>query len=304
VRGDRRKMSEKYEFPVAEITILVLFIASSVFAVYIASIALAVQPSVAPSTTTSGLVYVVYYLAAAIVFSALLIFLGRRFKLNFLKWLFVAMIGLMVFYIWNYLGLVIADTYAEYYTIIIAAPVIIVLLLIFENEWYVVDVAGFFLCSGMSFVLGIILGVWAAVIFLALFAIYDYISVYKTKHMIGLAKIALDRDLPMLFIFPTDFSKGVEKIEISEDGISDHRAMALGFGDVAFPGIMVVASAMYGMRIGHFVPFLLFPLFGGIAGMLFLVLGNVKKPAPGLPFLNSGAIVGFLISYLIFSIIL
>jgi len=66
----------------------------------------------------------------------------------------------------------------------------------------------------MAFVLGLLLGLWAAAVFLAAFAIYDYISVYKTKHMIGLAKIAIDRDLPMLFVFPTDFSKKVGKIEI------------------------------------------------------------------------------------------
>lgn len=297
-------MPDKLEFPTAQVTSLALFILSSVFAVYLASIALAVQPSVTATTTTSGIFYAVYYLVAAIVFSVLLVYLGRRFKLNFLKWLFVALIGLIVFYVWNYLGLVIADTYTEYYAIIIAAPVVMVLALIFDNKWYVVNIAGFFFCSGMAFILGILLGIWAAAAFLAIFAVYDYISVYRTKHMVGLAKIALDRGLPMLFIFPSDFSKKVEKIEMTEDGISDHSATALGFGDVAFPGIMVVASSMYGMRIGHFVPFLVLPLVGGIAGMAYLLLGDVKKPAPGLPFLNTGVIVGSLLSYLIFVVLL
>ncbi|MEM0134525.1 MAG: presenilin family intramembrane aspartyl protease PSH, partial [Thermoplasmatales archaeon] len=268
-----------------------------------ASIALQVEPSTSASSTTSGFGYVAYYLVAAIVFSALLIILAKRYRLNFLKWLFIASIGLMVFYIWNYLGLVIANNLAEYYAIIIAAPVIMVLALVLDNKWYVVNIAGFFLTSGMAFVLGFILGIWAAAVFLAAFAVYDYISVYKTKHMIGLAKIAIDRDLPMLFVFPTSLSKDVGKIEITEDGVAEHSAMALGFGDVAFPGIMVVASAIYGIKIGHFYPFLILPLIGGIAGMVYLVLGNVKKPAPGLPFLNTGVIAGTLISYLLFVVI-
>ncbi len=297
-------MTDKREFPAAQITSLALFILSSVFAVYLARIAVAVEPSISASSPTSGFGYVIYYFVAAIVFSALLIYFARKYKLNFLKWLFIAAIGLMVFYIWNYLGLVIANTYDQYYAIIIAAPVIMVLALILNNKWYVVNIAGFFLCSGMAFVLGLLLGIWAATIFLAVFAIYDYVSVYKTKHMIGLAKIAIDRDLPMLFVFPTNFSTDVGKIEITENGIAEHTAMALGFGDVAFPGIMVVASAIFGMKIGHFLPFFVLPLLGGIAGMIYLVLGNVKKPAPGLPFLNTGVIAGMLISYLIFVLIL
>ena len=297
-------MPEKLEFPAAQLTSLVLFIVSSIFAVYLASIAYSIQPSIAANSTTSGFGYVVYYLVAAIVFSVALIFLARRFKLNFLKWLFVAAIALMVFYVFNYLGLVIANTYDEYYAIIIAAPAIMVLALIFHNRWYVVNIAGFFLTSGMAFVLGLLLGLWAAAVFLAAFAIYDYISVYKTKHMIGLAKIAIDRDLPMLFVFPTDFSKKVGKIEITDEGVAEHAAMALGFGDVAFPGIMVVASAIYGLKINHFIPFFILPLLGGVAGMIYLVLGNVKKPAPGLPFLNTGVIAGTLLSYLIFVVIL
>jgi presenilin-like A22 family membrane protease len=297
-------MPYKLIFPTAQLTSLALFIASSVFAVYLAGIALAVQPTLTAQTTTTGIAYVVYYLVAAIVFSLLVIYFAKRFKLNFLKWLFVASIGLVVFYVWNYLGLVIAYTYAEYYAMIIAAPIAMVLALIFVNRWYVVNIAGFFLCSGMAFILGILLGIWAAAIFLAIFAAYDYISVYKTKHMIGLARIALERDLPMLFVFPSDFSKKLGKIEMTDDGIAGHNAMALGFGDVAFPGIMVVASSVYGMKVGHFLPFFLLPLIGGITGMAFLVLGNVKKPAPGLPFLNAGVITGSILSYLIFIILL
>ena len=135
-------MKTVIEFTSAQVTSLILFILSSIFAVYLASIALQVEPSTSASTTTSGFGYVAYYLVAAIVFSVLLILLARRFRLNFLKWLFIAVIGLMVFYIWNYLGLVIAYTLNEYYAIIIAAPVIMVLALILNNKWYVVNIAG------------------------------------------------------------------------------------------------------------------------------------------------------------------
>ncbi|MEM1613838.1 MAG: presenilin family intramembrane aspartyl protease PSH [Thermoplasmatales archaeon] len=283
-----------------QIVSLVLFILSSVFAVYLANIALQVEPSITPKSTTTGVYYIFYYIAVALIFSFLLLFFGRRYKLNFLRWLFIALIGLVVFYVWSYLGLELADTYSQYYAMIILAPVITIAALVLYGRWFVVDIAGFFLSTGMAFILGIILGIWAAAIFLAIFAVYDYVSVYKTKHMVGLAKMALDLDLPMLFIFPSEPSSGEVKIELSDDGVKDHSAMALGFGDIAFPGIMVVASWVYGRGIGLPVPFLIFPLIGGAAGMLYLMFGKVKKPAPGLPFLNTGVILGTLLSYLIF----
>ena len=293
-------MNKRTIFP--QVTSIVLFVLSSVFAIYLASIALSIKVVSPPRSTTTGIYYIFYYIVAALVFTFLLLFLGRRYRLNFLRWLFIAMIALVVFYVFNYLGLVIADTYEQYYAIIIAAPVITVVSLVVYGRWFVVDIAGFFLCAGLAFVLGVLLGLWAAAIFLAIFAIYDYISVYRTKHMVGLAKMALDLDLPMLFVIPSEPISGEVKIDIGEEG-SDQGAMALGFGDIAFPGIMVVASWVYGHGIHHGLPFALFPIAGGVAGMLYLMFGDVKKPAPGLPFINTGVILGALLSYLIFVVL-
>ena len=287
-----------------EVSSLILFISSSLFAVFISTIVLSVEPSVAPSSPTSGILYIVYYLVAAVVFSAVIILLSKRFKMNFLKWVFIALIGFMVFYVWSYVGALIAQTYLEYYAMVIGAPIIIMALLIVKSEWYVIDVAGFFLCAGLASILGTILGIWAAVIFLAAFAIYDYISVYKTKHMVSLAKVAVDAELPMLFIFPSDTSEKLGKIELTDEGVGGHKAMLLGFGDIAFPGIMVVASGIYGFSIGHPLEFILLPLLGGVVGMMLLVTGKIKKPAPGLPFLNTGVILGFLACFLFFAFVL
>ena len=293
-------MNKRIIFP--QVTSIVLFVLSSVFAIYLASIALSIKVVSPPRSTTTGIYYIFYYIVAALLFTFLLLFLGRRYRLNFLRWLFIAMIALVVFYVFNYLGLVIADTYEQYYAIIIAAPVITVVSLVVYGRWFVVDIAGFFLCAGLAFVLGVLLGLWAAAIFLAIFAIYDYISVYRTKHMVGLAKMALDLDLPMLFVIPSEPMSGEVKIDIGEGG-RDQGAMALGFGDIAFPGIMVVASWVYGHGIHHGLPFALFPIAGGVAGMLYLMFGDVKKPAPGLPFINTGVILGALLSYLIFVVL-
>jgi len=73
----------------------------------------------------------------------------------------------------------------------------------------------------------------------------------------------------------------------------------IGLGDMIIPTIFVVSSNVY---IG------LFPAIGSMIGGtigLFLLLRDIgnSKPKAGLPFLNGGVILGFLITLLSINII-
>ncbi len=288
---------------VPEASSLILFVISALFATFLSSLIISSGAESPPSSGTQGASYIIYYLIAAIVFSAIVIFLGRRRFASILRWIFLAVIAYVVFYVWIFVGAYIAQTYLQYYIMLFAAPAIMVLLLIFKNEWYVVDAAGFFLVAGVSAIWSLIIGVWASVAFLAVFAIYDYIAVYRTKHMVSLAKVAMNEKLPLLFVFPGE--KGVKMSEVKMgDGLEKggHKMLLLGFGDMVFPSIMVVASYLYGKTDP--IPFLLFPLAGALIGMGLLLFTKVARPAPGLPLINGGAISGFLIAFLIFRVLM
>ena len=75
----------------------------------------------------------------------------------------------------------------------------------------------------------LVIGVWAAVVFLAAFALYDYIAVYKTRHMIGLASIAFNEKLPMLFVFPSQKGVKLDSIRFNENDTHDNKALLLVF---------------------------------------------------------------------------
>ena len=286
-----------------EISSILLFTVSSLFATFLSFIIIGSGLEPAPSSGTSGISYILYYLIAALVFSGVVIYLGRKRMAGILRWVFLAIIAYVVFYVWVYLGAFIAQTELQYYIIIFAAPAIMVLLMIFKNEWYVVDAAGFFLVSGVASIWGVVIGVWASVAFLIVFAIYDYIAVYRTKHMVSLARVAVNEKLPLLFVFPGEKGVKLKDLNLGEGGQKgDRKVLLLGFGDMVFPSIMVVSSAIYGQA--DFMPFLLFPLIGSIIGMAVLLFTKVSKPAPGLPMINSGAVSGFLLAFLIFRILL
>ena len=71
-------------------------------------------------------------------------------------------------------------------------------------EWYVIDILGVCIAGGVSALLGISLSIIPVVVLLILLAVYDAISVYKTKHMIVMAEGVMDLKLPLLFIIPNN----------------------------------------------------------------------------------------------------
>jgi presenilin-like A22 family membrane protease len=168
-------------------------------------------------------------------------------------------------------------------------------------EWYVIDTLGILLCAGVASIFGIAIGIIPAIILLVLLAVYDAISVYRTKHMITLAEGVLSLKAPILFVIPKrrDYSFIKEGLAIKgEDGEPKERgAFVIGMGDMIMPTILVVSANVF-LRIPGwaFSP----PAIGAIAGSvvgLAVLLTAVKqgKPQAGLPPLNAGTITGFLI---------
>jgi len=142
------------------------------------------------------------------------------------------------------------------------------------------------------------------IVVLIVMALYDAISVYKTKHMIDLADTLIDLKLPILFVIPKKGSysliketKGLkEKLKEGEK----REAFFLGLGDVVLPGILVASAFHYlpsnSLLVASSV--MLGTLIGFALLMAFVVKG---KPQAGLPFLCPGAILGYVVSsYLLF----
>ena len=298
-----------------EISSMLLFLVTSLFSVYI-SLYLKSSGNAPSQSSSLNILEIVVYIVATLVFSAIVIVLARKKKLRIVKIVFLVLAAYIVFYmatvigeifytfvyeIYSGFGILALSTEAtfatySYYIIIVALPAVLIYYLVVRNEWYVTDTVGFLMTAGIASVWGLLLGVWYAVALLAVFAVYDYISVYRTKHMLTLAKAAVDESLPMLFVFPhsRDFSMN----GLTWDNRGEGEVMMLGFGDIALPAVMVVSSAVYGYSTSYF--YLLLPLIGALAGMAILLFFGVKKPAPGLPFINSGAILGFLLAFALF----
>jgi presenilin-like A22 family membrane protease len=152
--------------------------------------------------------------------------------------------------------------------------------------------------------LGISLSIFLVIVLLVGLAVYDAISVYKTKHMIDLADVVVDLKLPVMLVIPKKSGYSMvretkslkEKLQAGEE----REAFFMGLGDIVMPGILVT-SAFYNIASGGLIV-ALSVMLGTLVGFGVLVVFLVKGRAQaGLPFLCSGAILGYLISsYLLF----
>ena len=137
------------------------------------------------------------------------------------------------------------------------------------------------------------------IILLAALAIYDAISVYKTKHMIDLADTVMDLKLPVLLVVPKirhySLIKETKRLKEKLEEKEERDAFFMGLGDVVLPGILV--ATVYN-KIGLSVA--LSVIAGILIGFSVLMVFVMKgKPQAGLPALCGGAIGGYLISCLI-----
>src|SRR5208337_1376262 len=185
-----------------------------------------------PTDVTNPLIFIAILLA----FTALLLVLIRY---N-LKKVIDAVIKISFFLTFCYIfaALVYAAMGAtDLATVLVFALSVIASVVLFRYpEWYVIDTLGILIGAGVASIFGVSLDIVPVVILLALLALYDAISVYKTKPMITLAEGVIDLKTPILFVIPkrknySFIRDGIGKLE--EGG--ERAAFIIGMGDMIMP---------------------------------------------------------------------
>ncbi len=157
--------------------------------------------------------------------------------------------------------------------------------ILFHNLVMVLGIAG----AG-SF-LGIGLYPEMVIIILGIFSLYDYIAVYKTKHMIEMAKSMLEAKAIVGFIIPSKLSDFWEKLEEVKPG---GKFYILGGGDIVFPIILSVSVLQQGILKSLFV--FIFSLGGLFLAFWLFNSQKEKNPIPALPPIAFISILGYLIT--------
>lgn len=146
--------------------------------------------------------------------------------------------------------------------------------------------------AGIGSVLGLRFSPWAIVLLLIILSGYDFIAVYKTKHMIKMAKEMIKTGTILALILPqriSDFRADIK--EVRPGG----KFLILGGGDVAFPLLLCASVVPQGIINALIVA--TFALFGLWFSFYFFISQKIRQPIPALPPIALFSILGFLITH-------
>jgi presenilin-like A22 family membrane protease len=249
----------------------------------------------------------VYYIAAMVLFTFAILYIIKKKRENVVRVIFIGAVSFTIFYVILAI-LVKFDDGIISLALSILLTGVLAYYMVKKPEWYVIDATGILVAIGVIGILGISLQVLPVLILLIVLAVYDAISVYGTKHMVDLADGVTKMRLPILLVIPKKrgYSYLTQKpLKKQLDEGEEREAMFMGLGDIIIPGVLI-SSAFYFLPSEHFGGFggnlvvALGTMVGALAGFFMLMRFVLKgNPQAGLPLLNGGAILGYVVTYLI-----
>ncbi|NOX71455.1 MAG: hypothetical protein GXO64_02030 [Candidatus Micrarchaeota archaeon] len=155
--------------------------------------------------------------------------------------------------------------------------------------------------GGITVLFAPLMDMWWMALLLVVISFYDMFAVWKSKHMVTMAKSMTKNNIFAGFAIPYRRSSKSQVATKKRSGTKAKSNMAiLGGGDVAFPLLFAGSVLNYIVKMGipKFTAFcyaLIIPVFVTLA--LFLLFWKAKKDKfyPAMPFVSAGAFAGLLI---------
>jgi len=230
----------------------------------------------------------------AILIGTALIFLLIKFKLGrFWKtWFFLS--------VW----ITLAISFDVYIARIVAVIIAFILAFIktFKPNVIVHNFTEIFIYTGITVIILPFLDIISSFMLLFLISIYDMIAVWKSKHMIKLAKFQTKSKVfaGLLLQYKTKKKKTakVKEVKVKE------KSAILGGGDIAFPLIFSAAVMEHLILKGvtktnAFLETSIITLFVSVSLTILFLKGKKDTFYPAMPFLSLGCLIGYIIIVLI-----
>ncbi|MBN2067332.1 MAG: hypothetical protein JW744_02600 [Candidatus Diapherotrites archaeon] len=203
------------------------------------------QPTVVtenPDDPINAIALIVYIL----FFTGMLLILMRLFKG---RWLFKLLETVVVFTASIIVFSAFIPSIAFLFTVLIVG-----LRLLMPGHIMLRNCVAIIAISGVGAMVGVTLGVIPIVLFLILLACYDFIAVFKTKHMVTLAKGIANRNLAFTVAMPTpkhqfELGTGDLVLPLAFAVSVMESKQAIGFPGFVFPAVLVLAASLAGLLI-------------------------------------------------------
>jgi presenilin-like A22 family membrane protease len=157
-----------------------------------------------------------------------------------------------------------------------------------------------FIYGGLAALIVPVINMVSAVLLLIAISIYDMIAVWRSKHMVTMAKFQAQSQIFAGLLIPYKKPEKGAKIVLDDKdahpGAETAKSAILGGGDIAFPllfaGVVMKTTASY-------ISPLLIALGAAIALFILLYKGETNKFYPAMPFISAGCFAGLGVVWLL-----
>ncbi len=226
----------------------------------------------------------IFLIGYILVFTAILLAV-LKFAPEWLFYIFLK--GIESLAILGTTAIVLSAFITEGIVVLVLAVIMVGLRIFLSKNIWLRNVSSVFATAGAGALIGASLGVLPIIVFIVLLSVYDLIAVFKTKHMVTLAKGVTKKNLSFTFALPT----------------KDHQ-FELGTGDMVIPlafAVSVLGSVKQtGIQNVFMIPSLI--LFGSLIGLIVTVHWASQKNGKALPALPLQTLL-MIIVYVVASIL-
>jgi presenilin-like A22 family membrane protease len=272
--------------------------------------------------STGGIIYLVFVIAAIAIFSIILVLLFRFVKTDKLFTLleiWVVGAASLIFFL-----VLISSFSGNAFSVLFGSgPSWLVLglallcagaLVAAKLKWQKLrNMTAMVASVGAGLALGVSFPFWFALSFMAVLAVYDFIAVFITKHMVTLANAAVSRNLSLMIMaseveaVPANYLVKSERLEyakakkeiysknpfirpVIDSGMVPLSARtALGTGDLMAPLMLAVSAYTVYLNFTLSLVVVVGSVFG--LSITMYTLKRYKRPLPAIPFLLFGIAV-------------
>ncbi len=246
------------------------------------------------------------------IWIAIAVFLGTLILLGLIKFKFYK-VWKIWFFLAIFFALIIAfSTFMNQWLALIIALILASWKIWKPNVW-IHNLSEIFIYAGIAAIIVPMLNMVAVFTLLVLISVYDYWAVFKSKHMVDLAKASTEAKIfPGLYIdysSSREYSNSTkEKVRLKNSSSNAHKVSAslssssavLGGGDIAFALLFAGTSlASFYTQPFAILKALVIVLFATLGVSIILFLGKKGRFYPAMPFVSLGCFIGYGISLLI-----
>ena len=252
-------------------------------------------------------------------YGTLISYLLTDLLVGFLIWKFkLTMHDFWKFWFFITVWITLSIAFSAFINAIVAVIISLIMsaLKLYRPNIFLQNLSEIFMYGGLAAIFVPMLNIFAAFMLLILISIYDFIAVFKTKHMVKLAQFQSNSKIFAGLLIPYErgkismngklsSSKSEKKTKPSKpSGKASQKSVAvLGGGDIGFTllfaGVVMKSLMLQDTFLIGFLKTLIITVTTTVALLILLIKGQQNKFYPAMPVLSLGCFIGYLIVWLI-----